>query len=306
VALDERDPNYEEPADVGTDAAAEREEKKPLFGVRIRNLTETVSKDSLKDLCTPYGEVAKIYLPRRAPKGKNRGFAFVHFLSQESADEAIKGLNGKDVEGKQLSVEVAAPRPTKAALRAREAEREAKEDRIPWDESKKLDSTGKELCLNFRNSNSCNYGGECKYSHEPGEPIGYPPRVRNRRKPRQESAEAVPAASAEESKASNGVKSARRGRSPGKPKMCSNWKTDGNCQYGDECRFRHGVDDSRDIVQPKETSHEQADDATGAPEARRGRGRGRGRRGRGRGRGRGRSRRGGGDGGAEPAETSEE
>jgi len=305
VALDPKDINYEDPEDQA-ETAAEVEEKKPTFGIRIKNVVEVVDKEKLRSICAPFGTVVKAYFARRGPRGKSRETAFVYFDNQASVDRAIEQLNDKDLEGKQLRVEVAPPRPTRAARRAREAEREAKEDRQPWDESKKFDSQGKELCMNFRNSKECSYGSECKYSHEPGEPIGYPPRNRNR-KPKQA------AASTDEAKTKEApVKKARKPRVR-KPKMCRNWESN-ECTFGDECRFRHGEDDQRPIVQRKapqeaeDAGDEEEEEAAPVAAAPRARGRGRGRgggRGRGRGGGRGRGRGGGAGAGAAAANASE-
>ena len=38
---------------------------------------------------------------------RSRGFAFVEMSSEEEGNAALKGLNGKEVEGRQLSVSVA-------------------------------------------------------------------------------------------------------------------------------------------------------------------------------------------------------
>jgi RNA recognition motif-containing protein len=280
VALDPKDPNYEDEEEPVEEPAstAEVEEKKPTFGIRIRNVVEAVDKEKLRTVCSPFGTVVKAYFARRGPRGKSRETAFVYFDNEASVERAIQQLNDKDLEGKQLRVEIAPPRPTRAARRARDAEREAKEDRQPWDESKKLDSQGKELCLNFRNSQDCMYGQDCKYSHEPGEPIGYPPRNRGRK--------AKQAESTDEVKVAQEAAKARKPRIR-KPKLCRNWSDGGSCEYADECRFRHGEDDQRAIVQRKAPKEEDDTSTADAPKPNRGRSRG-GRGGRSRGRVRGR------------------
>jgi len=299
--VDPKDPNFEDPADPASSAPEQKEDRKGSYGIRLRNVVESVTKDKLRELTGTYGTVVKAYFARRGPRGKSKETAFVYFDTLTSAENAIQGLNNKDVDGKKLEVEVAPPRPTRAIRRAREAEREAKEDRIPWDESKKFDSGGKELCLNFRNSNDCAYGDECKYSHEAGEPIGYPPRTRTRGGRKQPAKQTdgdeevkVPAKTE-----ADAAPKARKPRAK-KVRFCRNWSEAESCDYGDECRFRHGDDDNRAIVQPKKPmmapapaateQHEDADAHADNTAERgrfrgRGRGRGRGRRGRGRGRG---------------------
>jgi RNA recognition motif-containing protein len=39
-----------------------------------------------------------------------RGFAFVEMSNQAEAEAAIKGLNGRDVDGRQLAVSISQPK----------------------------------------------------------------------------------------------------------------------------------------------------------------------------------------------------
>jgi len=45
--------------------------------------------------------------------GRSRGFGFVEMLEQAQAQAAIKSLNGKELLGKQMSVNEARPRPNR-------------------------------------------------------------------------------------------------------------------------------------------------------------------------------------------------
>jgi RNA recognition motif-containing protein len=69
-----------------------------------------MSDDELKDLFTEFGEVnsAKIISDRET--GRSRGFGFVEFESDGEAQAAIKALNGKDVDGRALTVNIARPK----------------------------------------------------------------------------------------------------------------------------------------------------------------------------------------------------
>jgi RNA recognition motif-containing protein len=42
--------------------------------------------------------------------GKSRGFAFVEYATPEEAQKAIEQFNGKDLKGRQITVNVARPR----------------------------------------------------------------------------------------------------------------------------------------------------------------------------------------------------
>ncbi|MBS1751785.1 MAG: RNA-binding protein [Bacteroidetes bacterium] len=76
----------------------------------VSNLSFHVTDESLKDLFSPFGEVSssKIIIDRQS--GRSRGFGFVEMPDDNSAEKAIQGLNGKEIDGRALSVTVARPR----------------------------------------------------------------------------------------------------------------------------------------------------------------------------------------------------
>jgi len=77
------------------------------MNIYVSNLSFHTSEEDLKDLFSKYGSVtsAKIIMDRTT--NRSRGFAFVEMPSEEEGSAAIKGLNGKDVQGRALSVSVA-------------------------------------------------------------------------------------------------------------------------------------------------------------------------------------------------------
>lgn len=77
------------------------------MNIYVSNLSFHTSEEDLKDLFSKYGSVtsAKIIMDRMT--NRSRGFAFVEMPSEEEGNEALKGLNGKEVEGRALSVSVA-------------------------------------------------------------------------------------------------------------------------------------------------------------------------------------------------------
>src|SRR5260221_11645639 len=76
----------------------------------VGNLSYEVTEKSLKDLFAPHGVVTEINLVLDRITGKPRGFAFVTLASREEADAAIQTLNGKEWEGRNLTVNEARPR----------------------------------------------------------------------------------------------------------------------------------------------------------------------------------------------------
>lgn len=80
-------------------------EGKGKGGIRlcIRNLSEDVTSEQLREAVEPYGTIHAVFL-KTDDMGKNRGVGFVVISSQEEAQKAIDELDGKDLLGKPLSV----------------------------------------------------------------------------------------------------------------------------------------------------------------------------------------------------------
>lgn len=76
----------------------------------VSNLSFHTSEEDLKTLFSKYGSVdsAKIIMDRET--NRSRGFAFVEMPSEEDGNAAINGLNGKEIQGRALSVSVARQR----------------------------------------------------------------------------------------------------------------------------------------------------------------------------------------------------
>lgn len=76
----------------------------------VGNLSYNVTENDLQDLFAQYGTVTEANLMLDRASGRSRGFAFVTMDSPESASAAIQALNGKNWEGRNLSVSEARPR----------------------------------------------------------------------------------------------------------------------------------------------------------------------------------------------------
>ncbi len=77
----------------------------------VGNLSFKTTQQDLEELFAEYGEVISVAIPLDRDTGKQRGFAFVEMANQASAEAAIKGLNGRDVGGRQIAVNVSTPKP---------------------------------------------------------------------------------------------------------------------------------------------------------------------------------------------------
>jgi cold-inducible RNA-binding protein len=76
----------------------------------VGNLDFKVSKNDLQDAFAAHGTVVETNLVTDRVTGRPRGFAFVTMSSPEEAQNAINGLNGKNLGGRALNVNIARPR----------------------------------------------------------------------------------------------------------------------------------------------------------------------------------------------------
>lgn len=80
--------------------------KNKLF---VGSLPWSINNDSLKEMFSPYGEVTEAIIINDRETGRSKGFGFVTFATEESAQKALE-LNGKEIEGRTIVVNVAKPR----------------------------------------------------------------------------------------------------------------------------------------------------------------------------------------------------
>lgn len=76
----------------------------------VGNLAFSTTENDLRDAFAAFGTVMEVNLMLDRETGKSRGFAFVTMASAEEAEKAIQNLHGKNVGGRDLTVNVARPR----------------------------------------------------------------------------------------------------------------------------------------------------------------------------------------------------
>ena len=76
----------------------------------VVNLSFDTTKQGLESFFSQYGTVTDTHLPEDRETGRPRGFAFVTMNSKEGMDNAIAQLDGKDFNGRALTVNEARPR----------------------------------------------------------------------------------------------------------------------------------------------------------------------------------------------------
>ena len=76
----------------------------------VGNLSYGVSSSDLETLFAAFGSVQSAEVITDRDTGRSKGFGFVEMGSDEAAQAAIQGLNGKENDGRALTVNEAKPR----------------------------------------------------------------------------------------------------------------------------------------------------------------------------------------------------
>ncbi|MEY4386149.1 MAG: hypothetical protein RLY20_1432 [Verrucomicrobiota bacterium] len=76
----------------------------------VGNLSFQITENDLQDAFAAFGTVVEANLMMDRMTGRPRGFGFVTMSSPEEAQKAIEGLNGKELSGRAITVNVARPR----------------------------------------------------------------------------------------------------------------------------------------------------------------------------------------------------
>jgi RNA recognition motif-containing protein len=76
----------------------------------VGNLSFNTTENDLHDAFAAHGTVVEANLMMDRATGRPRGFAFVTMSTPEEAQKAIEALNGKSIDGRALTVNVARPR----------------------------------------------------------------------------------------------------------------------------------------------------------------------------------------------------
>lgn len=78
--------------------------------IYVGNFPYTVDESQLRDLFSPYGEIEELALIMDRDTGRPKGFAFITFSAQQAAEKALE-LNGKELGGRPLKVNMANEKP---------------------------------------------------------------------------------------------------------------------------------------------------------------------------------------------------
>ncbi|MBZ5533179.1 MAG: RNA-binding protein [Acidobacteriia bacterium] len=80
-----------------------------LKKIYVGNFPFSMTEPELRSLFEPYGNIESVSLATDRDTGRSRGFGFVTMPNDDEAEKAMAGLNGKDSNGRALTVNEAKP-----------------------------------------------------------------------------------------------------------------------------------------------------------------------------------------------------
>jgi RNA recognition motif-containing protein len=81
-----------------------------IMNIYVGNLSNDATDVTIREAFESFGEVTSARVIKDKYSGQSRGFGFVEMPGQAQAQTAIKSLNGKEFQGKEMSVSEARPR----------------------------------------------------------------------------------------------------------------------------------------------------------------------------------------------------
>jgi len=76
----------------------------------VGNISFDTTENDLQDAFAAFGTVTEANLMTDRSTGRQRGFGFVTMSTDEEAQKAVEGMNGKSLGGRALTVNIARPR----------------------------------------------------------------------------------------------------------------------------------------------------------------------------------------------------
>lgn len=86
---------------------APQADPKKLF---VGNLSFDTTKDTVESIFSEHGTITDLALITDRMTGRSRGIAFVTFETEDQAQSAIDALNGMEVDGREIIVNVSRPK----------------------------------------------------------------------------------------------------------------------------------------------------------------------------------------------------
>ena len=81
-----------------------------MKNIFVGNLSFGATEDSVRVLFEAYGAVDRVNLVKDRDSGQARGFGFVEMSNDAEGDRAINELNGRELDGRNLTINEARPK----------------------------------------------------------------------------------------------------------------------------------------------------------------------------------------------------
>ena len=81
----------------------------------VGNLSFNTTENDLQDAFAAHGTVVEANLMMDRMSGRSRGFGFITMSTPEEAQKAIEALNGSQIDGRAVTVNIAKPREERPA-----------------------------------------------------------------------------------------------------------------------------------------------------------------------------------------------
>ena len=81
-----------------------------MKNIFVGNLSFGATEDTVRSMFESYGAVDRVNIVTDRDTGKVRGFAFVEMSVDSEGESAIRGVNGRDLDGRTLTVNEARPK----------------------------------------------------------------------------------------------------------------------------------------------------------------------------------------------------
>ncbi len=78
--------------------------------IYLGNLPYEAAEEELEEMFRQYGQVESVTIIKDRDTGRSKGFGFVEMPGDSEAQSAIEALNGKEMGGRDLTVNEARPR----------------------------------------------------------------------------------------------------------------------------------------------------------------------------------------------------
>jgi len=80
----------------------------------VGNLSFSTTEEDIRSAFEAHGEVESVHLVLDRDTQRSRGFAFVEMADEGQAEQAIAAMNGANLDGRDLVVNEARPRPERS------------------------------------------------------------------------------------------------------------------------------------------------------------------------------------------------